>query len=46
MNGYSLMFMVVLIIALAAAAGVLSWGLLRGVSSLSHHRLHRRGHRG
>jgi hypothetical protein len=45
MNGDSLIFMVVLMIALAAAAGVLSWGLIRGVSSLSRHCHHRRaGH--
>jgi len=46
MNGYSIIFMAAFIVILAATAGALSWGLIRGVSRLSHHPLRRRGHRG
>lgn len=41
MNGYSLAFMVIFLIALALTAGVLSWGLIRGVARLARHPLHR-----
>lgn len=44
MNGYSLIFMAVLIVVLAVTAGVLSWSLVRGVARLSHRPLHRRRH--
>ena len=46
MNGYSVVFMAVLIVILAAVAAVLSGTLIRGVAALSHHRPRRRGHRG
>lgn len=45
MNGYSIIFTAALIVILAAVAGVLSFGLIRGVSTLSHHPLRRRHHR-
>jgi hypothetical protein len=45
MNGYSLIFMVVFLVALALTAGAVSWGLVRGVSRLSHHPLRKHGHR-
>jgi hypothetical protein len=46
MNGYSFIFTVVLIVAVALAAGVLCWGLIRGVASLSRQSLRKHGHRG
>jgi len=44
MKGFELIFTAVLIVVLAATAGVLSWGLMRGVSSLAHPPWRRRGH--
>jgi formate hydrogenlyase subunit 4 len=41
-NGYSIIFTAVFIVILAATAGALSWGIIRGTSALAHHR---RGHR-
>lgn len=46
MNGYSVIFVAVLIVILAGVAAVLSWTLIRGVAALSHRPLRRRGHRG
>jgi len=45
MNGYSLIFMVVFLVALALTAGAISWSLIRGVSKLSRHPLRKHGHR-
>lgn len=45
MNGYSLIFMVVLIVALALIAAVLSWGIINGFSRLSHNPFPKRNHR-
>jgi hypothetical protein len=38
MNGYSIIFTAVLIVILAATAGVLTLGMIRGMSALAHHR--------
>lgn len=43
MNGYSIIFMVIFIMALALVAGVLSWGLIRGVAGLAHHPIRKHG---
>jgi hypothetical protein len=45
MNGYSIIFTAVFIIVLAAIAGGLSFGLIRGASMLAHHPVRRRHHR-
>lgn len=45
MNGFDLALTLVLIVVLAAAAGIMGWGIVRGISTLSHHSFHRRGHR-
>jgi hypothetical protein len=45
MNGYSIIFTAVLILILAATAGVLSFGLIRGANMLTHHPIRRRHHR-
>jgi hypothetical protein len=46
MNGYSLIFMVVFIFALALSAGVLSWCLIVGLASWSRQWLRKHGHIG
>jgi hypothetical protein len=46
MNGYSILFTAVLIVIWAATAGALSWGMIRGMSTLAHHPFRRRTHRG
>ena len=45
MNGYSILFTAVFIVILAAAAGTLSWGIIRGMSALTHHPFRGRSHR-
>lgn len=46
MNGYSILFTAALIVILAGTAGALSWGMIRGMSALTHHPFRRRMHRG
>jgi len=46
MSGYSLIFMAVIMVALALSAAVLSWGLIMGVASMSRQRLRKHSHRG
>lgn len=46
MNGYTLIFIVALVIPLAVAAIILSWGVFRVAASLSHHSFHRHNSRG
>ena len=46
MNGYTLIFIVALVVPLAVAAVILSWGLFRGAASLTHHSFHWRNPRG
>lgn len=42
MNGYSIIFAALIIVVLAAIAGGLSFGLIRGASMLTHHPARRR----
>jgi hypothetical protein len=41
MNGYMLIFIVAIVVPLAATAIILSWELFRAAVSLSHHSFHR-----